>query len=67
MLPEDAGSMFEFLNLIRVSNDDLPVDSGHVAKVSEPKKGFRDAMIILNEEPFMVWVKYTIRSIWPKK
>lgn len=46
---------------------DLPAFSGHVAKVGEPKNGFREPIIILNGEPFTVAVKYTLRYIWPKK
>lgn len=38
------------MELIKLSNDDLPVDSWRVGKVGEPTNGLRKVVKILNEE-----------------
>lgn len=46
LVPEDVGELAESLDLIRISNDDLPVDSRRVVKVCESKNGFMEAIVI---------------------
>lgn len=49
-IPAEPSTPDEILELIKLSNQELPTADWKVAKVSEPKGHFRDALIVINDE-----------------